>query len=57
MCVTVRVAFKWLLEWPERFHIMNPNNGVLRSRGPTGHHEQLARQGDADGDGLEISQK
>ena len=36
MRVTVRVAFEWPLERPERFRIMNPNDGVLRSRGPTG---------------------
>ena len=49
------MAFEWPPEWPERFRIVNPNYGVLRSRGPTGRREQLARRGDADGDGLETS--
>ena len=46
------VAFEWPSEWPERFRIVDPNYGVLRSRGLTGRREQLARRGDADGDGL-----
>lgn len=49
------VAFEWPPEWPERLRVVDPNYGVLRSRGLTGRREQLARRGDADGDGLQES--
>lgn len=47
------VAFERPSERPERFRIVDPNYGVLRSRGPASRREQLTRRGDADGDGLE----
>ena len=47
------VAFERPPERPERFRVVDPDHGVLRSRGPASRREQLARRGDADGDGLE----
>ena len=46
------VAFERPSERSELFRIVDPNYGVLRSRGLASRREQLARRGDADGDGL-----